>query len=139
MSHLHLNYVFAFLRIETFRNIIFLKIEKWEMSLLISIRWAHMILHAHWDRQFNCVVWLNSVACSDEHVARLYMFRLSAFQCSLSWRCWSHDATLDSEEFLIFILYLTILLLYRVDVILMLQTSFLILSLLSISVLLLQM
>ncbi len=69
--------------------------------------------------QFNCVVWLDSVACSDKHVAKMYIFWLLAFQCSLFWKRWSHDATLDSEEFLTFISYSTISLLYYVDVILM--------------------
>ncbi len=72
-------------------------------------------------RWFNCVVWLDSVACSDEHVARMCMLRLSTFRCSLFWRRWSHDATLDSKEFLVFISYSTISLLYCVDVILMLK------------------
>ena len=53
MSRLHLNYIFASLQIEAFRNVIFLKVEKQEMSLLIFIKWAHMILHAH---QVFCVL-----------------------------------------------------------------------------------
>ncbi len=48
MSHSCLNCIFASSWIETFRNVIFLKIEKWEMSLLVFIKWACMILHAHW-------------------------------------------------------------------------------------------
>jgi len=50
-----LNYIFASLRIEMFRNIIFLKIKKQKMNLLVFIKWAHMILHAH---QVFCVLLL---------------------------------------------------------------------------------
>ncbi len=44
-----------------FRNVIFLKIEKQEMNLLVSIRWAHMILHVHWVFCVLSLIWLRSV------------------------------------------------------------------------------
>ncbi len=61
MSHLHLDDIFTSLQIETFKNINFLKIKEREMSLLISIRWACMILHAHWVFRILSLIQLRSV------------------------------------------------------------------------------
>ncbi len=55
----------CFFLIEMFRNIIFLKIEKWEISLSISIKWACMILHAH----------------------QVFHILLSSQLCSMIWFC----------------------------------------------------
>jgi len=67
LSRSRLNYIFASSWIEMFRNVIFLKIEKQEMSLLVFIRWACMILHAHWvfcvlsSIQLRSVTWFCSL------------------------------------------------------------------------------
>ncbi len=73
MSHSCLDCIFASLWIETFRNIIFLKIKKQKMNLLVSIRWVHIILHAH---QVFCVLLLIQL-CSVTWFCNLFRWTCS--------------------------------------------------------------
>lgn len=85
-------------------------------------------------RWLDYVMWSNSVVCSSEYEAKMYIFWSSTFQCLLFWKHLQHVATSDFKKFLIFVSCSTALFLYRVDVKSMLQTLFLILLLLSTSV-----
>ena len=124
LNHLHLNCILAFSWINVFRSITFLMIEKQEMKWLIFINWAHMNLQ--FCRWLDCVMWLYSAACSDEHAMNLCTFQSLAFWCSFFWMLLSHDIKFDFAEFLICISCLTVFSLCHADVRLMLQMQFLI-------------
>jgi len=95
LSRLHLDCIFASLRIEMFRNVIFLKIEKREMSLLVFIRWAHMILHAHQVFcvlsliQLHSVTWFCSLfrwTCSENVYVSTFSISMFTFlKTSITW------------------------------------------------------
>ncbi len=85
----------------------------------------------------DCVTWSCLAACSNEHAASLCIFLLSESQCLLFWTSLQRDTESDSVMFQVCILCLTVLSLFLADVRLMFQMQFLILLLLSISVLLL--
>ncbi len=116
LNHLHLNCIFTSLRIETFRNVIFLEVEEWEMSWLISIRWARMILHARWVfrvlslTQLRSVVWFcslfrwtwsESVYVLTFSISMFTFWKTSATWCNAwFWRASSHYSVLDNLSFL---------------------------------------
>ncbi len=142
-SRLHLNYIFASLWIETFRNIIFLEVEKQKMSWLVSIRCVHIILHARWVFRILSSTRLHNIAwfCSlfrwtwseDVYVSTFSVLMFTFWKTFITWHnAWFWKASSHHSV-------LKILLLYCVDVILMLWTLFLISLLLSISVSSLQM
>ncbi len=138
VHHLHLNCIFTSSWMKTFRSIIFLMMSKWEMTWLTFVKQVHISSYACLIFVFNCwlnyVVWSCSVACSNKHVANLYMFLSLEFQCLLFWTLLLHDAKSDSEVFLVYILCSTVYFSYHADVRLMLQMQFLISLLLSILV-----
>ena len=116
LSRLHLDCIFASLWIETFRNIIFLKIEKREMSLLVFIKWACMILHAHWIFdvlsliQLRSVTWFCSLfrwTCSENIYVSTFNISMFTFLKTLItwcnawfWRVSSLHFILDNLSFL---------------------------------------
>jgi hypothetical protein len=83
-------------------------------------------------------MWPDSVACLDKHVAKRRTSQPLAFKCLLSSMRLQHDAASDFEELLVFVLYSSVFLFYRVNVKSMLRTSVSISLLLSTSVLLLR-
>jgi len=90
-SRLHLNYIFASLWIETFRNIIFLEVEKQKMSWLVSIRCVHMILHARWVFRILSSTRLHNIA----------------WFCSLFRWTWSEDVYVSTFSVLMFTFWKT--------------------------------
>ena len=47
MHHLHLNCIFAFSWMKTFRSIIFLMMSNWEMTWITFVKWTCISLHAY--------------------------------------------------------------------------------------------
>ncbi len=75
MNHLHLDHIFVSLQIATSKNVIFLKIEEREMSLLVFIRWACIFLQVH----------------QVSRVLLLFQLRNIVWFCSLFRWTWSED------------------------------------------------
>ncbi len=118
MHHLHLNSIFTSSWMKTFKSIIFLMMNKWEMMWYPSPDERVLVCMLVWSSAFNhwldCIAWSCLVACSNEHVANLYTFLFSEFQCLLFWTLLLHDAESDSEVFLVYILCSTVFLFYHI-------------------------
>ncbi len=64
MHHLHLNCIFTFSWMKTFRSIIFLMMSKQEMTWLTFIKWACISLHTYLIFCIQSSTWLRSVILS---------------------------------------------------------------------------